>query len=572
MITSLRSEPVTRGARRLGWFLAVLLLWGCGDDAAPDAPDFEPVTSACAEPLQGPVGTDWPEVVVGQAGCDDSGPGTASTPVCSFGEAFSRLPDAPGILTIQDGTYRLEDHWAPDSGSFSASRPGTRDAYFVIRAAAGASPVLVGSMGLDGSDFEDAGGGLVRVDVSHMPRDTKGLWTADGSRLAHVMEMREGVRSHAHVVDVVDPGTWTKADAAGTGCGNDNEGCYIYLRAAANLDVATTTFEVSQGHFIGAIGSTFMVMRGLTFRFTQSTAAYFENAHNLLIEDCDFGHNANSNDNSYSVQVWSSQGAIVRRNKVFDSRYWGGAVNSHGITFMITGDATDVWACDNEVWDIIGHGISIKGGVSNLHVVGNYIHDVGNGIHVSNSRCHWRGCDEHHYPGGAWIIHENLCERCGNGVYLPGVYDNPDFVFPSTIFNNLFVDCEAGVSIAKTAPMPLLRNNLFLGGDMGLHLNGSGDNTQWADLWIDRGLDSDHNLFFDNTDAIYVTANWSGAERGMTLAEYQTEYDVEPHSLQEDPLLDADHRPQSGSPALDAGDPSVYRDDSAVHIGLYPRN
>ena len=66
--------------------------------------------------------------------------------MCHFGEGLARLPEAPGILTIQDGTYRLEDHWAEGSGSFSASRPGTRDAYSVIRAAQGAHPVLVGSV------------------------------------------------------------------------------------------------------------------------------------------------------------------------------------------------------------------------------------------------------------------------------------------------------------------------------------------------------------------------------------------------------------------------------------------
>jgi Right handed beta helix region len=554
--------------------LALMLPLGCSEDDAPDAPDFEPVTSACIEPLQGPVGTDWPEVVVGLAGCDDSGPGTAATPVCHFAEAIARLPEAPGILTIQDGTYRLEDHWEEDRGSFSVSRPGTKDAYFVIRAAQGAHPVLVGSVALDGSDFEDAGDGLFRADVSHMVRDTKGLWTADGSRMAHIMETRDGVRSHANVADLVEPSTWTKADAGGTGCDSDNEGCFIYVRPATDLDVPATDFEVSQGHFTGAIGSTFMVMRGLTFRFTQPTAAYFENAHHVLIEDCDFGHNANSNDNSYSVQVWSSQGALLRRNKAFDSRYWGGAVNSHGLTFMITGDATPVWACDNEVWDIIGHGISIKGGVSNLHVVGNYIHDVGNGIHVSASRCHWQGCDVHHYPGGAWIIHENICERCGNGVYLPGIHDNPDHVFPSYIFNNLFIDCDSGVSIAKTSPMPLVRNNLFVGGDKGLHLNGAGDTTNWADLWLDRGLDSDYNLFFECASSLYVTANWSGAERAMTLDEYRAdfgdEYGVEQHSLEADPLLDADYRPGPGSPALNAGDPSVYRDDATVHLGIWP--
>lgn len=47
-------------------------------------------------------------------GCGDSGPGTAATPVCSFGEALDRLPQAPGIFTIADDTSVHIGLWPRD--------------------------------------------------------------------------------------------------------------------------------------------------------------------------------------------------------------------------------------------------------------------------------------------------------------------------------------------------------------------------------------------------------------------------------------------------------------------------
>ena len=72
--------------------------------------------------------------------------------------------------------------------------------------------------------------------------------------------------------------------------------------------------------------------------------------------------------------------------------------------------------------------------------------------------------------------------------------------------------------------------------------------------------------------AVYKDMPVGPTHRAMTLAEYQAEYDVEPHSLEADPLLDGEYRPQTGSPARDAGDPTVYADDTTVHMGRWPRD
>ncbi len=523
----------------------------------PGSPGTGP---ACPEPVQGPIGADWPEVFVGVAGCDDSGAGTRDVPFCTFEQAFSVADAAPYIVTVLDGTYRQRGH--------RLNRPGSADEYFVVRADEGARPVILGSEALAGGDFESAMGGLVRVDVSGLDNNPTGLWTDAGRRIIHVMETREGERSHANAADLVDPGTWTKADASGVGCGRDNPGCFIYLRPFEDMDVSTTSFEASQGNFFTSIGGDYQVVDGLTIHFTQSTAIFFEGAQHILIQNGEFAHNANGNDNSYSLRLWGADGALVRRNRVSDSRYWGGAVNSHGITFMVGGDEIDIWVCENEVFDIIGHGVSTKGGSSNVQVVGNYIHDVGNGVHTSSARCHWRGCDVRDFPGGGYAIRENLFENCRAGVAIARTGERPESVSPSRIYNNLFIDTERGVETLRVSTQPLVRNNVFVGTGNGLYFR-AGGMTTWPDYYISEGFDSDFNLF-DADSSIYVYANWSGMEAAQDLATYQMNYSAEANSIEGDPMLDDRYMPRAGSPVLGSGDPAVYSGTTRVNRGLWP--
>ncbi len=534
------------------------------DGGPPDAEWPVPVPGstgtgpACPEPAQGPIGADWPEVFVGVAGCDDEGAGDRATPFCSFDKAFEVADAAPYIVTVLDGTYRQR--------GYSLTRPGSADEYFVVRADEGAHPIILGSAAIAGSDFEGATGDAVRVDVSGLDNDPKGLWTAEGRRIIHVMESRDGARSHANAADLVEPGTWTKADASGVGCDRDNAGCFIYMLPFADMDVSSTAFEASQGSFFHSVGGDYQVVDGLTIRFTQSTAIFFEGAQHILIQNGDFAHDANGNDNSYSLRLWGADGALVRRNRVSDSRYWGGAVNSHGITFMVGGDEADMWVCENEIFDTIGYGVSTKGGSSNVHVVGNYLHDLGTGVHTSYARCHWRGCDVRKFPGGSYTVRENLFENCGSGVAISRTDRRP--AGQSRIYNNLFLDTERGVETLRVSVQPFVRNNIFTGSGNGLYFR-AGGTTTWPDYFISKGFDSDYNLF-DTVSAIYTYANWSGMERAQDLSSYQTEYDGEANSLELDPMLDDRYRPRPGSPALGSGDPSVYVGATRVNRGLWP--
>lgn len=523
----------------------------------------------CPEPPQGPIGADWPEVFVGVAGCDDAGPGTEAEPVCTVGEAFTRLPSAPGIVSFLDGTYRLVDQFP--AGKTPVVRAGTADAYFVVRAAEGASPLLLGSRPLSGADFEDRGGGLWRVDVSGLPEGPRGFWAADGTRLIHEMVMIGGVRSHADVSDLTDEGTWTKADDGGTGCPNgDNAGCYVYLRPPAGMDVPSTDFEASQGNFFYAGSSDYMVIRGLSIRFTHSTSIFFEGADHILVEQNELAHNANSNDNAYSLRVWNAEGAMIRNNRVHDSRYWGGLTNSWGITFMLAGETEPLWVCNNEIWDIYWAAVGSKGGASQVQMVQNYIHDVHLGAETPNSRCHWQGCDEHHWPAGNWTIRENVFEGCQAGVEIRATLSDPEMVSPSRIYNNLFVDCDDGVHVKRASIPPMLRNNVFEGGRAGIFFSAGGTDT-WPDYYLAGGFDSDFNLFHGQY-AVYVNVNWSGSEQGYGLAEYQTAYGAEASSLAADPQLGPapDYAPASSSPVFGAGDPGTYDGVETVNLGPWP--
>ncbi len=526
----------------------------------PGSPGAGP---ACPEPAQGAVGPDWPEAFVGVEGCDDAGPGTSERPFCTFARALEVLDSVPGILTLKDGTYRQ---------GMTVNRPGTKNAYFIIRAEEGAHPVVLGSSSIAGTDFEAGSDGLWRVDVSGLEQDPTGFWTATGQRMLHEMENRNGARSHAGKSALVDPGTWTKADSDGNGCDEANAGCYIYLRAPEGLDVASTNFEASQHGFVYANGSHYLFVEGVDVRFTQSSAIFTESALHVVIQDSAFAHNANGNDNSYNLRLWGADAAIVRRNKVSDSRYWGGAVNSHGITFMVTGEDADIWVCENEIFDGVGTAVSTKNGSSHVHVVGNYIHDIADGVHTADHRCDWRGCDERDFGGGAYDIRENLFLRCQTGVKISDrALERPESernVWPSRIYNNAFVDNERGVQVPRVSTQPWVRNNLFLRGVSGVYFEAGGITT-WPDYYLSQGFDSNNN-FFGGEHAVYVYANWSGTEQAMSLAEYQSKYSAELQSLAGDAGVGSDYAPASGSPLRGAGDAGAYTGASSVNVGLFP--
>lgn len=539
----------------------------CADGYVLDAEACVPIMlggagPGCLTPPQGPIGADWPEVFLGVEGCDDAGPGTRAQPFCSWQVAIN-ANDVPATVTVLDGDYRF-----PEAGRGQVNKPGTAQEYFTLRADEGASPVFYGSERVEAGAWEAAGDGVWRTPVEGWRNNPTGLWLADGTRVLHQTDF-DGGRLHANVAELVEPNRWTKANAGGIRCDNDNAGCFIYLRPSTGLVPNNEAFEASQANLLFALGSDYLVIRGLTTRFTQSSGLFVESSDFVLIEDNDFGHNSNGNDNAYSAFVQYADGTMLYNNRAFDSRYWGGYANSKGLTVMTGGDQADIWICGNEVWDIIGQGIATKSGVSNAHIVGNYVHEVATAIVVPSQRCHWNGCDVQLWPGGNWTIRENIIEGCREGIDMHTFNPEADYA-GNRIYNNLFVDTGYGIKIDLGNRPEFIRNNIFIGGDAGLLLEAIISGEQgWPDRLLDNGLDSDRNLFF-NTAAVMQHPNSSGASyTPLSLEEYVTQYGGDANSLGADPQLDADWRPGAGSPVLGAGDPSTY-DANTVNIGLWP--
>lgn len=521
----------------------------------------------CPEPPQAPIDDAWPEAFVGLEGCDDSGPGTRALPYCSLQLAIDAY-DAPAVVTMLEGTYRLNEMTGNDGSNARVVKPGSADAYFTVRADPGRTVTVLGSSQIVRDVWEDAGNGLMRTQAG-FSRDPTGLWQEDGERMIHVMEMRNGIRSHADTTDVVDAGTWTKASADGTGCGGSNNNCFIYLRPPAGTDPNTIQYEASQQKLLTAIGSSYLVIEGFTTRFTQNAGAFVEGSNFVLIQDNDFGHNANGNDNAYSVFVQYAEGTYMRRNKAFDSRYWGGSPNSRGLTMMSGGAQADLWVCNNEIWDIIGTGITTKSGVSNVHAVANYVHEVGMAVEIPDQRCHWKGCDVELYPGGNWTVRENVFENCGRGIDMRTSSPEGEYA-GNRIYNNLFIDTSNGIVIDLGNRPEYVRNNAFIGGP-GILFSHAAEGDIWPDTFLEQGLDSDFNLFFGDV-AFMQHPNWSGAAYyPLTFDEYRDQYTGETNSLGADPLLDpATWLPAADSPLLGVGDPSVYEGAAEVNIGHRP--
>jgi MYXO-CTERM domain-containing protein len=502
----------------------------------------------------------------------DSNPGSQAAPFASFQKGLEAVQNGD-TLTIRAGTYRLTDN----PGSTKLYRPdATPSSHVTIRAYPGEKVTFLGSRSTEGKTWEARSGGLYRLDASFLPNDPTGLFTGD-TRIEHVMKTVSGTRSHADIVDLKNPGEWTKADDSGAGCSKDNAGCYIYMLPPAGMDPNQKVFELSQQHFIYALGTSYLEIRGLEILYTQNTAISIEGGQGQLIENNVLGHNSNGNDNSYSIFVSYGAGVTIRNNRAFDSKYWGGFSNSKGITLMDM-DPTDPSLVEgNEVYDIVGQGITTKDGVANVVVRGNYVHDVGVCVQPASRRCHWKkpNCatsDPENYPGGGWTIKENALVRCGVGVGFASGDQNEN----NRIFNNVFFDCDSGVDVTLAHPGTLIANNIFTGNTRGVFLDhgASGSKATFADfLPVFTAHDND---FSGNDNDYLLRPDWTGpggSGTGYTVVDVQSSNAIEDGSISGDPLFvdaaKADFHLQDGSPAKGAGDGSLYK-VAAVDMGRYP--
>ncbi len=515
---------------------------------------------------------------------DDGNPGTEQEPFATITHGLEVLETGDRLI-IRAGVYRLPDesedgrsyHW-PDA---------TPDHHVVIQAYPGEHVVILGSRSTEGRSWEDAGGGLYRMPADFLAHDPKGMFrilssVEDATRIEHVMVMRNGERSHADVADLTEPGTWTKADDSGAGCGGDNAGCYIYLRPYEGVDPNGEVYELSQRRFGHFVGCSYLEIRGLVFFYMQNTAFGIEGGEGQVVENNVFGHISNGNDNSYAIFVSYGGGTIVRGNEAFDSVYWGGFPNSKGITFMNMDPDNPPLVEENYVHDIIGQGIATKSGASNVVARRNVIVNVGFGMEPGGSRCHWTkpDCtpsDPEFYPGGRWKIYENVFIGCEHGISMAFWSETREGSVGNQIYNNVFLENTiSGVTIHLNNVDTVVANNIFVRNARGIYLNhGNGDETVTIEGFLDV-FTAHHNLFFENEADYFNRPNWAGPSHsgtGYTVEEVQQDYGIAEGSLSGDPLFvseqDRDFHLQEGSPAKGAGDGSFYGVET-VDMGIYP--
>ena len=511
---------------------------------------------------------------------DDAQDGSLNSPFRTIAHALD-IADTGDTVNIRAGTYRLMDE-QPGASHIMATG-ATETSFLTIQAYEGEDVTILGSLSTEEQSWEAYDGGLYRMPADFLPHDPTGMFAGD-VRIAHVMKTVSGTRSHADVVDLSAPGQWTKADASGVGCPSENSGCYIYLMPIGGEDPNTQTFELSQRKLFYTTGDvSYMTVRGLRVLYTQNSAFSFEGGRGQVIEDNVLGHNSNGNDNAYSVFVSYGGGVVIRNNEIFDSEYWGGTPNSRGITLMDMDPSDPALIEGNYVHDIIGMGVTTKGGVSNVIVRGNLIRNVGKGVETPGPRCHWTkpDCvagDPEYYPAGAWQISENAFVGCGHGVHmLPHTEADPDPAWGDTIYNNVFfANVTAGINISLANAGTVIANNIFASNPRAVYLNHGNSGTEAVVEDFLPMFAAHHNLFFDNDADYFLRPDWTGADgsgTGFSLDDTTSSHDVEDGSLSGDPqFVDAagdDFHLQTGSPAEGAGDGSFYS-VSAVDMGMYP--
>ena len=499
---------------------------------------------------------------------DDAAAGSEAAPWRSFAHALDQLQSGD-VLRVRGGTYRLVTE---SGGSALTTRGVTIEAY------PGETPRILGSASTAGRAWQAVGPDLWRWPADQLERDPTGMF--EGSRrIVHATDFSSG-RDHADIALLDADDMWTKADAAGNGCGQANTGCFIYLRSSDG-DPNGREFELAQRGLTRVAGDD-VTVRGLTFLYTQPQPIFFEFADRVLLEDNVFGHVSNGNDNSYGVRIWESQGSIVRRNEVFDSVYWGGTSNSKGITFMLTRPGAPNIVEHNYVHDIPGRSaVGTKGGVSNLIVRYNRIENVYMAFEVGDARCVWTssnddGCqpsDDEYRPAGNWRIYGNVVRNSEIGLGLPGYIQDGNH---NWLYNNVFDQVETGVDIGwQGTTGTRIANNIFLGSRAAIYLQSGGTTTSVTD-YLDQ-FSADHNLYFGSTMAdVHLRPNWGGnyaSGTSYTLAQFRSEFGREMNSLAAAPdfALDwPDYRLAEDSPATGAGDAGFWPGRAAVDIGAHP--
>ena len=500
----------------------------------------------------------------------DAHPGTLSQPWQSLSYGLDQLVDGD-TLTLRAGVYRLVD----ETDFNTINTPN-----LTLQGYAGETVQILGSFSTANNTWQVYDNNIWRIPADQLNSDPKGMFNGH-QRVEHQSDL-DGGRDHDHVYNLVEPNHWTKADVNGNQCFEDNTGCYIYLYPKTGETPNDEVYELSQRGLPRVAGNgDYFTLRNVEIYYTQSSPMFFEGADFVTLEDNVFGHISNGNDNSYAVRIWDSQGSVVRRNRIFDSVYWGGTSNSKGVSFMVTKPGEPNVVEYNEIYDIPGRSaVGTKGGTSNLIVRYNHIHHVYNAFEPGSSRCVWSstntdGCQEtdiEYRPAGDWRIYGNIVSDTEVGLRLTAYDEDND---NNWLYNNVFFNVQSAVNIGWDGTFgTVIANNIFINNEVGIYLQSGGTTTTVND-YLDQ-FDSHHNLYFNNSHAdIHLRPNWGGNFYSGTpydLFAFKSEFNqTESQSISVDPhfINTTDFYLSENSAATDAGD-GTFWNVPAVHMGAHP--
>lgn len=501
---------------------------------------------------------------------DDTNPGTLSQPWQTLSHGLNSLV-AGDVLTLRAGVYRLID----ETNLNTINTPN-----LTLQGYAGETIEILGSYSTVNDSWESYNANVWRIPADQLNSDPKGMFNGH-QRVEHQSDL-DGGRDHDHVYNLVEPNHWTKADVNGNQCFEDNTGCYIYLYPNTGETPNDEVYELSQRGLPRVAGNgDYFTLRNVEIYYTQSSPMFFEGADFVTLEDNVFGHISNGNDNSYAVRIWDSEGSVVRRNRIFDSVYWGGTSNSKGVSFMVTKLGEPNVVEYNEIYDIPGRSaVGTKGGTSKLIVRYNHIHHVYNAFEPGSSRCVWSstnndGCQEtdvEYRPAGEWRIYGNIVTHTEVGLRLTAYDEDND---NNWLYNNVFYEVQAAVNIGWDGTFgTVVANNIFINNEVGIYLQ-SGGTTTTVDDYLDQ-FDSHHNLYFNNSHAdIHLRPNWGGNFYSGTpydLFAFKSAFNqAELNSISVDPhfINTTDFYLSENSLAINAGD-GTFWNVPTVHMGAHP--
>ena len=457
--------------------------------------------------------------------------------------AFARVSPGDRVV-LRGGEFRLER-------PVVFPRSGERGRPITLCAAPGEYVALLGSTRLVG--WQRHQGKIWKVE--HPPKLVKGLYE-DSERLTHPRP-DWGKREDPPVSELKAPGTWTQ----------DAEWVYLWCREGDTPD--NHRIEASQHHVMN-VNQSWIRVEGLHMLFGQHLVCQIT-ADDSEVVGCEIAHCSNSVDNSYNAYFSGCSNSAFRDCLIHDSFYWGDhGSNSHTLSTINCGDHGPNFVDGCEIFNG-GLGVGSKGAVRELVVTGCHIYDQVNGVSITGERSSGPGAGK--TDRGHYLVWRNRISDCRNGLWI-----NAGKTHENRVWGNLIEHCGAGVTVRRIKALPDrldFADNIFLSNDVAVYLVAGRDGSEQISTFVQAGLRSRSNLFFDNAVDWRTPLTWSrNLDLGLPEVQKFKDLGLEQDSFSAKPNLDSSGYSLADCPSLARGValplPEYINRPDVWRIGLGP--